>query len=110
MRLAKGKYNKRCRWGFVCESSEANNVQVSDVRSLGNLTVGNGTDSCNGTISCDNSPYQWISMRSLQLNSSNTGNIDFFKEKCFNQTVEESSCRESCDGVYRTFTGCCNNL
>ena len=51
-------------------------------------------------------------MRSLQLEAEANGqNGDFFKERCVNITNDMYSCRpESCDGVYRTFSGCCNNL
>ena len=67
--------------------------------------------SCNGTKQCYNSSSPWHVMKSLQLNSSNYG-VDggHFQEACFNETSEQHSCSESCDGVYRSFTGCCNNL
>ena len=52
-------------------------------------------------------------MKSLQLEAETKGeNGDFFKERCVNTTndIYDDSCPESCDGVYRTFDGCCNNL
>ena len=67
--------------------------------------------SCNGTTQCYNSSSPWHVMKSLQSNASNYGvDREHFLEACFKETSEQHSCSESCDGVYRSFTGCCNNL
>ena len=67
--------------------------------------------SCNGTIQCYNSSSPWHVMKSLQFNASSKGvDREHFQEACFKETSEQHSCSESCDGVYRSFTGCCNNL
>ena len=67
--------------------------------------------SCNGTIQCYNSSSPWHVMKSLQLNADSNGvDGEHFQEVCFKETSEQHSCLESCDGVYRSFTGCCNNL
>ena len=61
---------------------------------------------------CWNTGSNWMVMRSLQLEAEANGdNGDFFKERCVSITNDMYSCRpESCDGDYRTFSGCCNNL
>ena len=50
-------------------------------------------------------------MKSLQLEAEANGdNGDFFKERCVNTTNDIYSCPESCDGDYRSYNGCCNNM
>ena len=46
--------------------------------------------------------------RALELSNGDSGG--FFREACVNLTSEQFSCNVTCDGVYRTFDGCCNNL
>ena len=60
---------------------------------------------------CYQSHHNWFLMKSLQIkNKANGGSGEFFKESCVNLTSKSLSCSESCEGVYRTFSGCCNNL
>ena len=51
-------------------------------------------------------------MASLQLAASASGGTGtgFFRDICVDLTSQQLACTETCDGVYRTFTGCCNNL
>ena len=59
----------------------------------------------------DNRTNDWKITKSIQLELEACGdNGDFFKERCFNEINQRYSCPESCVGVYRTFSGCCNNL
>ena len=60
---------------------------------------------------CYQSHHNWFLMKSLQIkNKANGGSGEFFKESCANLTSKSLSCSETCEGVYRTFSGCCNNL
>ena len=60
---------------------------------------------------CYKSHSNWYLMKSLQIKyKANGGSGKLFKESCVNLTSESLSCSESCEGVYRTFSGCCNNL
>ena len=60
---------------------------------------------------CYKSDSNWYLMKSLQIKyKANGGSGKLFKESCVNLTSESLSCSESCEGVYRTFSGCCNNL
>ena len=66
---------------------------------------------CKYGFFCFNTGSNWMIMRSLKLKAEAYGdNGDFFKENCVNTTNAIYSCPESCDGVYRTYSGCCNNL
>ena len=66
---------------------------------------------CKLGIFCWNTGSNWIVMKSLQLEAEANGdNGDFFKEKCVNTTKDIYSCPESCDGDYRSYNGCCNNM
>ena len=59
---------------------------------------------------CKKFDYNWMLMKSLQLTAEAGHKEDFFKDTCVNKTNDIYSCSEPCDGVYRTFSGCCNNL
>ena len=60
---------------------------------------------------CFKSHNNWIVMRSLQSkDKASGGSGKFFKESCVDRTERSFACYESCEGVYRTFSGCCNNL
>ena len=114
---------RRCPWGITCKSQEANNKQGS--RSSSSVTEDffrqfelnnnwvpmNLYLRCDGIQNCYNSSSPWIVMKALQLNASSYGvDEEHFQDACFKETSEQLSCQESCVGVYRTFTGCCNNL
>ena len=61
---------------------------------------------------CHSSQHNWMQMASLQLAASASGGTGtgFFRDICVDLTSQQLACTETCDGVYRTFTGCCNNL
>ena len=63
--------------------------------------------------------HNFMVMRALQVTAESsldgdgyqkTGPSDFFREVCVTLSSQESDCTESCDGKFRTFSGCCNNL
>ena len=94
------KITKKCRSGIIDVSSEVNNVIVA--RSSGSDTE---TENCYKTAS------HWHVKKTLQLSAkSNSLAEKHFLEACFNETSKQHSCSKKCDGVYRSFTGCCNNL
>ena len=64
---------------------------------------------CEGIEKCYNASSPWHVKKKLQLRTS-AKDGGHFQEACFKETLEQHSCSESCDGVYRSFTGCCNNL
>ena len=101
--LSRGISKWLCPWGIVCKSSQANWCQRGRSSDSDTGELDDGTEDCYKTSS------PWHVMKKLQLNTSTT-NGGHFLEACFNETSEQYSCLESCDGVYRSFTGCCNNL
>ena len=98
--VSRRKKLEKCRFGIIKVSSEVNNIQA---------TRSSGSDT--GTENCYKTSNPWHVKKSLQLNAkSNSLAGKHFMEACFNETSKQYSCSEKCDGVYRSFTGCCNNL
>ena len=94
--INKDKQNKIYRNGYELESAN------EEERKAGRGFCRRG---------CYQSHHNWYMMRSLvEKIKENGGSGKFFKESCVNLTSESLSCSETCDGVYRTFSGCCNNL
>ena len=59
---------------------------------------------------CGSGQGNWYIWKSLHLTARPAGDTAALEEACVDLDSEQSSCSESCDGDYRTFTGCCNNL
>ena len=71
---------------------------------------------CRYGIYCyGNSHHNWFLAKSLHLEASKvqaqSDSAGFFMQVCVNENNKKFSCKnETCGGVYRTPTGCCNNL
>ena len=68
----------------------------------------------NGIFCSGNSQHNWFMAKSLNLGVTKNSDLytgGFFMDICLNENRKKFSCdTKSCDGVYRSYTGCCNNI
>ena len=63
--------------------------------------------------------HNFMIMKALQVTAEQSASSDaktggrsfnFFRDICLSLSAPQTACTEPCDGKFRTFTGCCNNL
>ena len=89
---------------------EAETEHEMKVKSRGKRTEYNRTSSVSEALA-----HNFMIMKALQVTaeqsaSSGGRSFNFFRDICLSLSAPQTACTEACDGKFRTFTGCCNNL
>ena len=98
----------------LAQSMEAETEHERKVKSRGKRTEYNRTSSVTEALA-----HNFMIMRALQLTADQAAPADskkgsrtfgFFRDICVSLSAPQAACTETCDGKFRTFSGCCNNL
>ena len=98
----------------LAQSMEAETEHERKVKSRGKRTEYNRTSSVTEALA-----HNFMIMRALQVTADQAAPADskkgsrtfgFFRDICVSLSAPQAACTEACDGKFRTFSGCCNNL
>ena len=97
----------------LAKSMEAETEHERKVKSRGKRTEYNRTSSVTEALA-----HNFMIMRALQVTADQAApdskkgsrTFGFFRDICVSLSAPQAACTEACDGKFRTFSGCCNNL
>ena len=110
-----GRGETRSLSAALSQSMQAETEHEMKVKSRGKTTSFNRTSPVTQSLA-----HNFMIMRSLQITAEQSSapadsrtaarSFSFFRDICVSLSATQSDCSESCDGKFRTVTGCCNNL